>query len=127
MKLLIPNSRIIHFIGILLGLAFILFCPLVIFAEEPVEDALPKGDELEEQNPIVQGVSISQLEKFCDKFSMPMYAYDKTDNLIEYYILTPVDRNLLLSTTFAFSINADFAKFPAVDFMLVSKLAFTSL
>ena len=53
-------------------------------AEEFLNE-LFKGNELEEQNPIVQGVSIGQLEKFCDKFSMPMYAYDKTDNLIEYY------------------------------------------
>jgi hypothetical protein len=53
-------------------------------AEEFLNE-LFKGDELEEQNPIVQGVSVSQLEKFCDKFNVNMYAWDKTDYLIEYY------------------------------------------
>lgn len=44
-----------------------------------------KDIQPEEQDPLTQGVSISQLEKFCDKFGVNMYAYDKTDNLIEYY------------------------------------------
>ena len=43
------------------------------------------GDDEDEQDPITQGVSVQQLEKFCEFFSINMYAYDKTDNLIEYY------------------------------------------
>jgi len=57
-------------------------------SKEQAEDWLNdlfKGNEPEEQNPITQGVSVSQLEKFCEFFSINMYAYDKTDNLIEYY------------------------------------------
>ena len=53
-------------------------------AEEWLND-LFKGNEFEEQNPISQGVSVQQLEKFCEFFSINMYAFDKTDNLIEYY------------------------------------------
>jgi hypothetical protein len=40
---------------------------------------------IEEQNPIIQGVSVNQLEKFCDYFGVNMYAFDKGDNLIEKY------------------------------------------
>lgn len=57
-------------------------------SKEQAEDWLNdlfKGNEPEEQSPITQGVSVSQLEKFCEFFSINMYAYDKTDNLIEYY------------------------------------------
>jgi len=43
------------------------------------------SNEPEEQDPITQGVSVQQLEKFCEFFSINMYAFDKTDNLIEYY------------------------------------------
>jgi len=53
-------------------------------AEEWLND-LFRGNELEEQNPITQGVSVQQLEKFCEFFSINMYSFDKTDNLIEYY------------------------------------------
>lgn len=53
-------------------------------AEEFLND-LFRDDNIEEQNPITQGVSISQLEKFCDKFSINMYAFDKSDWLIQYY------------------------------------------
>jgi len=44
-----------------------------------------KSDDENEQDPITQGVSVQQLEKFCDFFNINMYAFDKTDNLIEYY------------------------------------------
>lgn len=43
------------------------------------------GNEPEDENPLQQGVSVQQLEKFCEFFSINMYAFDKTDNLIEYY------------------------------------------
>jgi hypothetical protein len=43
------------------------------------------GNEPEEENPLKQGVSVQQLERFCEFFSINMYAFDKTDNLIEYY------------------------------------------
>lgn len=43
------------------------------------------GDEPDEQNPLIQGVSVNQLEKFCDLFGVNMYAYDKSDDLIEGY------------------------------------------
>lgn len=54
------------------------------YAEEWLND-LFKGNELEEQDPITQGVSVQQLETFCEFFGINMYAFDKTDNLIEYY------------------------------------------
>ena len=54
------------------------------FAEDWL-NTLFMGNEPEEQNPIKQGVSVNQLEKFCEFFSINMYAFDKTDNLIEYY------------------------------------------
>jgi len=43
------------------------------------------GDEPDEENPIVQGVSVQQLELFCDYFNINMYAYDKGDELIQAY------------------------------------------
>ena len=43
------------------------------------------SNEPEEQHPLSQGVSVQQLEKFCDLFTINMYSYDKTDTLIEYY------------------------------------------
>jgi hypothetical protein len=42
-------------------------------------------DDEDELNPITQGVSVKQLEKFCDRFNLNMYAYDKGNELIEYY------------------------------------------
>lgn len=36
-------------------------------------------------NPLVEGVSIKQLELFCEKFHTAMYAYDMGDELIEIY------------------------------------------
>ena len=35
--------------------------------------------------PLTEGVSIFQLENFCDEFGIAMYAFDAGDNLIEYY------------------------------------------
>jgi hypothetical protein len=43
------------------------------------------SDDEDEQDPITQGVSVQQLEKFCEFFSINMYSFDKTDTLIEYY------------------------------------------
>ena len=57
-------------------------------SKEQAEDWLNdlfKDIDIEEQNPITQGVSVSQLEKFCEFFNINMYAFDKTDKLIEYY------------------------------------------
>ena len=48
MRLLISNSSLIRFIVILL-LVLILVFPLTGFSEEPVEDAFPKGDEVENE------------------------------------------------------------------------------
>lgn len=42
-----------------------------------------KTDETE--NPLQEGVSVNQLEKFCDEFNINMYAYDETEGLIEFY------------------------------------------
>jgi len=53
-------------------------------AEQWLND-LFMSNETDEENPLEQGVSVQQLENFCDFFSINMYAYDKTDNLIEYY------------------------------------------
>mgnify|MGYP003343349472 CR=1 FL=1 len=44
-----------------------------------------KGTEIDEQNPLRDGVSVSQLESFCEEFKIAMYAWDKDDSLIEYY------------------------------------------
>ena len=44
-----------------------------------------KDEEYEGQDPIYDGVCVRQLEKFCDIFAINMYAFDKTDNLIQYY------------------------------------------
>lgn len=44
-----------------------------------------KSNEIDEQNPLEQGVSTQQLEKFCDYFNVAMYAFDKDDELIEWY------------------------------------------
>jgi hypothetical protein len=55
---------------------------------EKAEDwlnTLFKDDEYEGQDPIYEGVSVIQLEKFCEFFNINMYAFDKTDTLIEYY------------------------------------------
>ena len=39
----------------------------------------------ETENPLVEGVSISQLENFCDEFGVCMYSYDKTFKEIVRY------------------------------------------
>ena len=44
-----------------------------------------KGTEIDEQNPLRDGVSVSQLESFCEEFKIAMYAWDKDDSLVEYY------------------------------------------
>jgi hypothetical protein len=44
---------------------------------------LLKIDEVE--NPLREGVSVYQLESFCDEFKTSMYVFDETDGLIEYY------------------------------------------
>lgn len=53
------------------------------------EDAYKWLDELlridETEKPLRDGVSVYQLENFCDEFSCNMYVYDETDGLIEYY------------------------------------------
>jgi len=46
-------------------------------------DSLLRIDETEK--PLQEGVSVYALENFCDEFCLSMYAYDKTDSLIEYY------------------------------------------
>ncbi len=46
-------------------------------------DDLLRIDETE--RPLIDGVSVYQLENFCDKYRIPMYAFDKTDGLIEYF------------------------------------------
>ncbi len=45
----------------------------------------------ETENPLTEGVSISQLENFCDEFNVCMYSYDKTFKEIVRY--TPKDKN----------------------------------
>jgi thymidine kinase len=42
-------------------------------------------DDEDELNPITQGVSVKQLEKFCDRFGTNMYAFDKNNELIQHY------------------------------------------
>lgn len=53
------------------------------------EDAYKWLDELlrinETERPLEEGVSVYQLENFCDKFKCNMYAYDETEGLIEIY------------------------------------------
>lgn len=44
-----------------------------------------KTNEIDEQNPLEQGVSTQQLESFCDYFNIAMYAFDKDDEMIEWY------------------------------------------
>lgn len=61
-------------------------------AYEFLNELFKDTDNIDEKDPLTQGVSISQLEKFCDKFGVNMYAYDKTDNLIEYYKCKKVGR-----------------------------------
>lgn len=46
-------------------------------------DDLLRIDETE--RPLIDGVSVYQLENFCDKYGISMYAFDKTDGLIEYF------------------------------------------
>jgi len=58
-----------------------------------------KDIQPEERDPLTQGVSISQLEKFCDMFGVNMYAYDKSDKLIEYYKSKKVGRGEALIFT----------------------------
>jgi len=43
------------------------------------------SDEPDEENPLVQGVSVQQLELFCGYFNINMYAYDKSDQHISSY------------------------------------------
>ncbi len=61
-------------------------------AYEFLNELFKDTDNIDEKDPLTQGVSISQLEKFCDMFGVNMYAYDKTDNLIEYYKSKKVGR-----------------------------------
>lgn len=53
------------------------------------EDAYKWLDELlridETERPLQEGVSVYQLEYFCDEFKCNMYAYDETEGLIEFY------------------------------------------
>jgi len=64
-------------------------------AYEFLNELFKDTDNIDEKDPLTQGVSISQLEKFCDRFDINMYAYDKTDNLIEYYrCKKAIDRGL---------------------------------
>lgn len=53
------------------------------------EDAYKWLEELlridETEKPLQEGVSVYQLENFCDEFKCNMYAYDETDGLIEFY------------------------------------------
>ena len=53
------------------------------------EDAYKWLNELlkidENENPLKEGVSVYQLEYFCDEFGTNMYVYDETDGLIEFY------------------------------------------
>lgn len=53
------------------------------------EDAYKWLDELlridETERPLQEGVSVYQLENFCEEFNCNMYAYDETDGLIEFY------------------------------------------
>ena len=53
------------------------------------EDAYRWLDELlridETERPLQEGVSVYQLENFCDEFETNMYVYDETDGLIECY------------------------------------------
>ena len=53
--------------------------------EEFLNNLFKDDMNINERNPLTQGVSIKQLEKFCDYFGVHMYAFDKTDNLIEKY------------------------------------------
>jgi hypothetical protein len=48
-------------------------------------NTLFKSTLIDEQNPLEQGVSVYQLEKFCDYFNISMYAFDKDDEMIEWY------------------------------------------
>ena len=54
-----------------------------------IEDAYKWLDDLlridETERPLQEGVSVYQLENFCDKFKCNMYAYDETEGLIEIY------------------------------------------
>ena len=64
-------------------------------AYEFLNELFKDTDNIDEKDPLTQGVSISQLEKFCDRFDINMYAYDKTDNLIEFYkCKKAIDRGL---------------------------------
>jgi len=65
-------------------------------AYEFLNELFKDTDNIDEKDPLTQGVSISQLEKFCDMFGVNMYAYDKTDNLIEYYKSKKVGRGQAL-------------------------------
>jgi hypothetical protein len=49
------------------------------------EDDIDYTSEFGFKEPLEAGVSVSQLEKFCDKFCIFMYAYDKDDDLIITY------------------------------------------
>jgi hypothetical protein len=58
------------------------------YGREKAEEFLNElfmSDEEDEENPLVQGVSVQQLECFCDYFNINMYAYDKGDDLIQAY------------------------------------------
>ena len=46
-------------------------------------DELLRIDETE--RPLIDGVSVYQLENFCDHMNCNMYVYDETEGLIEYY------------------------------------------
>ncbi len=52
-------------------------------------DDLLRIDETE--RPLIDGVSVYQLENFCDKYGIRMVAFDKTEGLIEDY--TPANYN----------------------------------
>ena len=43
------------------------------------------GDEIEDNDPLNQGVSVEQLKKFCELTGTPMYAFDGDDETIEYF------------------------------------------
>jgi hypothetical protein len=51
------------------------------------------GTELVDNDPLTQGVSITQLKKFCDRFGVRMYAWDCDDNLLEYHNPSKINKN----------------------------------
>lgn len=54
-------------------------------AEEFLNNLFKQNDNSLNNNPLVDGVSITMLEKFCDYYGVNMYAFDRSDNLIESY------------------------------------------